>query len=87
MKDVLLSPRAQQELDYWAQADPGMVLKIFSLIRDIQRDPFRGLGKPEPMRHKYRGLWSRRITQEHRLVYSVTDENISVVSCRFHYDK
>lgn len=87
MRDVLLTPRSQGELDYWASEDPGVVLKIFRLIRDIQRDPFRGLGKPEPMRHKYQGLWSRRITQADRLVYSVTNEHIAIVSCRFHYDK
>jgi len=67
--------------------DDRMVLKIFTLIRDIQRDPFRGLGKPEPMRRKHQGLWSRRITLEHRLVYSVSDEQIVIVACRFHYDK
>ena len=87
MKNVLLTPRAQSELDYWVKKDSRMVLKIFALIRDIQRDPFSGLGKPEPMRHKYQGLWSRRITQEHRLVYSVTDEQIAIVQCRFHYTK
>ena len=87
MKNVLLTPRALDELNYWVEADPRVVLKIFGLIRDIQRDPFRGLGKPEPLRHKYQGLWSRRITQGHRLVYSISGEHIAIVACRFHYDK
>ncbi len=87
MKNLLLTPSAQTELNFWMGADPKMALKIFELIKDIQRDPFRGLGKPEPMRFKYQGLWSRRITREHRLVYSVNDEQIIVVACRFHYEK
>jgi toxin YoeB len=56
-----------------------------TLIKDIQRDPFSGLGKPEALKHDLSGLWSRRITQEHRLVYNVTDEEIVIVSCKFHY--
>ena len=87
MKNVLLAPRAQKELNFWAQEDAKMVLKIFALISDIQRNPFLGLGKPELMRHNYKGLWSRRITAEHRLVYSVTDEQIVIAACRHHYDK
>lgn len=87
MKNVLLTPRAWSELNYWVDEEPQMVSRIFGLIRDIQRDPFRGLGKPEPMRHNFQGLWSRRITQAHRLVYSVNDDRIAIVPCRFHYDK
>ena len=59
--------------------------KIVSLIKDVQRDPFSGLGKPEALKHELSGLWSRRITKEHRLVYSVSDEEIVIISCKFHY--
>ena len=57
MKNLLLTPRAQTELDFWIGEDPKMALNILGLIKDIQRDPFRGLGKPEPKRFKYQGLW------------------------------
>ena len=59
--------------------------KVVDLIKDIQRDPFSGLGKPEALKYDLSGLWSRRITKEHRLVYSVADEEIVIVSCKFHY--
>ena len=87
MKNVLIMPRAFDELNYWAAEDGRIVSKIFALVKDIQRDAFHGLGKPEPMRHKYQGFWSRRITRAHRLVYSVSDDQIVIVACRFHYDK
>ncbi|HEV2884223.1 MAG TPA: Txe/YoeB family addiction module toxin [Pyrinomonadaceae bacterium] len=60
-------------------------LRIISLIREIQRDPFRGIGKPEPLKHEFKGCWSRRIDQEHRLVYQVKDERIRILACRYHY--
>nr|VFJ63037.1 MAG: toxin YoeB [Candidatus Kentron sp. DK] len=60
--------------------------RINQLIRDIQRDPFVGIGKPEPLRHDLAGLWSRRIDGEHRLVYAVDGENIIIMQCRYHYD-
>lgn len=62
-------------------------MKIFELIKDVERNPFSGIGKPEPLKHKFKGLWSRRITKEHRLIYKVTAEEIIFVSCRFHYEK
>nr|WP_109012702.1 Txe/YoeB family addiction module toxin [Nostoc commune] len=60
--------------------------KIITLINDIVRQPFTGLGKPEPLKHELSGYWSRRITDEHRLVYEVTETEIIILSCRFHYD-
>ena len=72
---------------YWAEEDSRILVKIFELIRDIQRNPFSGLGKPEPLKHRFKGLWSRRITKEHRLIYKFSNEEIIIVSCRFHYDK
>ncbi len=60
--------------------------KIVNLLKDINRSPFSGLGKPEPLKHKISGYWSRRITQEHRLVYQVTDTEIIVIACKYHYE-
>ncbi|MGE3799773.1 MAG: Txe/YoeB family addiction module toxin [Candidatus Kapaibacterium sp.] len=59
--------------------------RIVQLIRDIQRDPFHGLGKPEPLKHELQGCWSRRITETHRLVYEVRENNIRILACRYHY--
>ena len=87
MKNVLLTPKAFEEISYWLSEDKRMVSKIFDLIRDIQRSPFSGLGKPEPLRHDFKGFWSRRISGEHRLIYRVDNEQIIITHCRFHYNK
>ena len=60
--------------------------RINQLLKDIAKHPFDGIGKPEPLKHKYRGLWSRRITDEHRLIYQIKDDEIRIVKYRFHYD-
>ena len=86
MKNVLLTPKAFEDLSYWL-SDKRMMSKIFDLIADIQRSPFSGLGKPEPLRHDFKGLWSRRISDEHRLIYRVDKEQIIITNCRFHYSK
>jgi toxin YoeB len=85
MRKVAFLARAFDEFNVWAVQDKKIYSKIVSLIKDVNRDPFAGLGKPEPLKHELSGLWSRRITDEHRLVYQVTDEEIVVVSCKFHY--
>jgi toxin YoeB len=72
---------------YWFTVDKKMVSKIHSLLEAIRRSPFDGLGKPEALRGNYSGLWSRRITDEHRLIYTVTDTEIQIAACRFHYDR
>jgi toxin YoeB len=71
---------------YWQQVDKKMVKKINSLIKDIKRTPFAGIGKPEGLKHDLAGFWSRRMDLEHRLVYEVKANEITVISCRFHYD-
>jgi toxin YoeB len=71
---------------YWQKTDKKILKKINDLIKEISRSPFQGLGKPEPLKYKYKGLWSRRIDSEHRLVYQVTDDEIRIYKCRFHYD-
>ena len=69
----------------WLVEDKKVYLKIIKLLKEIRRTPFEGEGKPEPLKHNLKGFWSRRITQEHRLVYEVTDEVILIVSVKDHY--
>ena len=71
---------------YWQKTNKKYVKKINDLLKDISRNPFTGLGKPEPLKHKYSGFWSRRIDHEHRLIYAVKDEDILIAKCRYHYD-
>lgn len=78
---------AFEDLQYWLQNDIKLLKKIFDLIKDIQRNPFRGIGKPEPLKNNLSGLWSRRMNKEHRLIYQVTNDEILIIACRFHYDK
>ena len=70
---------------YWQQADKKTLKRINLLIENIKRQPFDGIGSPEPLKHNWSGYWSRRINREHRLVYKVTDESIIIVQCRYHY--
>ena len=70
---------------YWQSEDKKILKKINELIRDIERNGNEGLGKPEPLKHELAGFWSRRITDVHRLVYSIDDENVNIVSCKGHY--
>lgn len=71
---------------YWQRTDKKMLQRINELIREISRSSFSGKGKPEPLKFKYKGFWSRRITEEHRLIYQVRDDEIFIAKCRFHYD-
>lgn len=71
---------------YWQKTDKKMVVKINELLKEISRNPFSGVGKPEPLKYKYKGFWSRRINDEHRLIYKVREEEILIAKCRFHYD-
>ena len=71
---------------YWQNTDKKKLRKINELLKDIARNPFDGTGKPEPLKHKYSGFWSRRIDDEHRLIYKYEDNEIQIAKCRFHYD-
>jgi toxin YoeB len=71
---------------YWQSTDKKILKKINELIKDIARTPYNGIGKPEPLKHKYSGYWSRRIDLEHRLIYKVEGDEIWIAKCRFHYD-
>ncbi|MBK8537313.1 MAG: Txe/YoeB family addiction module toxin [Candidatus Competibacteraceae bacterium] len=85
MKSLEFDASAFEDLAWWIEQDRDKALKILKLIKDVQRDPFRGIGKPEPLRHELAGCWSRRIDQEHRLIYQVTSEKIRILACRYHY--
>ena len=82
---LLFSAKSWDDYLYWQQTDRQLLKKINQLIKDIKRDPFDGIGKPEPLKHELSGFWSRRITDEHRLVYEIYENTIAIVSCRFHY--
>ena len=71
---------------YWQKTDKQKLKRINELIKDIARNPFSGIGKPEPLKFKYAGFWLRRIDEEHRIIYRVVDDEIQIVKCRFHYD-
>ena len=85
MRNVRFDPDAWAEFTDWPTRDSKTWKKIVSLIDEATRTPFTGRGKPEALRYTYKGYWSRRIDQEHRLVYKATDEDIIVISCRGHY--
>ncbi len=84
-KNLEFDQDAVEDLSYWVKKDRRKAEKILDLVQEIAKDPFCGTGKPEPLKHNLSGCWSRRIDQEHRIVYSVEDEKIRILSCRFHY--
>ncbi|MCF8374057.1 MAG: Txe/YoeB family addiction module toxin [Bacteroidales bacterium] len=71
---------------YWQKTNKKYLKKINDLLKAIAREPYTGPGKPEPLKHKYQGFWSRRIDGEHRLIHKVMEDEIHIVKCRFHYD-
>ncbi len=85
MKNLEFIPPAFQEYQEWIETDRRIALRIGDLIRDILRHPFEGIGKPEPLKHQFKGYWSRRINHEHRLIYKVNDNSIVIFSCNSHY--
>ncbi|MDX9944974.1 MAG: Txe/YoeB family addiction module toxin [Azonexus sp.] len=83
---IAFHPQAWDDYLYWQQTDKAILRRINTLIRDIQRDPFAGIGKPEPLKFNFSGYWSRRIDDEHRIVYKVDDDEIILAQLRGHYD-
>jgi toxin YoeB len=83
---ITFSDQAWEDYVYWQHTDKNLVKKVNKLIKEIKRTPFEGTGKPEPLKHNLAGFWSRRITEEHRLVYEISEDSILVASCRYHYD-
>ncbi|HEX9812258.1 MAG TPA: Txe/YoeB family addiction module toxin [Burkholderiales bacterium] len=85
--EVWWSKRAKEDISYWRRRNRSIATRIETLIEDIKRNPFEGIGKPEPLKHAFAGYWSRRITKEHRLVYRYEMDTVFIAQCRFHYDK
>ncbi|MEO8838122.1 MAG: Txe/YoeB family addiction module toxin [Herbaspirillum sp.] len=85
MRNVTFTPDAWETYVYWQGQDRKTLKRINELIKATQRTPFDGLGKPEALCENLSGFWSRRINEEHRLVYEASDAEISIISCRFHY--
>lgn len=84
-RKAIFHPEFREDLRYWVESNRKVALKILDLVEEILRDPFKGIGKPEPLKYLYPNAWSRRITQEHRLVYVVGTEQIDFVQARYHY--
>lgn len=84
--NIQFSSRAWEDYVYWQQWDKKVLKKINELLKDISRSPYEGIGKPEPLKHALSGFWSRRITDEHRLVYRVEGKTIQVAQARYHYE-
>jgi len=94
-REAVFQPEFIEDLKFWVETDPStslragrkLAVRAFELIEAILRDPFEGIGKPEPLKYLAPGCWSRRLTQEHRIVYLVRDERIDFLQARYHYSK
>jgi toxin YoeB len=84
--NIQFSSKAWEDYLYWQQFDKKMLKKINELLKEISRSPYEGTGKPEPLKHALSGFWSRRITDEHRMVYRVEDNVVKVAAARYHYE-
>jgi toxin YoeB len=84
-REAVFQPQFREDLRYWVETDRRVALRILELAEAVLRDPFAGIGKPEPLKYILAGCWSRRITQEHRLVYRVTAQRIDFLQARYHY--
>lgn len=85
MRNIEFLPKAFEEYKKWIETDRKIAIRIGDLILDARKNPFEGIGKPEPLKYQFKGYWSRRIDQEHRLIYSVNETSIVIVSCFLHY--
>lgn len=84
-REAVFHPEFREDLRYWVETDRKVALRAFDLVEAIMRDPFTGIGKPEPLKYLASGAWSRRLTQEHRIVYLVTNNRIDFLQARYHY--
>ncbi|MGZ8217605.1 Txe/YoeB family addiction module toxin [Methylomagnum sp.] len=85
MRSLVFDPAAFEDLAWWVREDRKKALRIMKLIQQVQASPFKGIGKPEPLKHDLSGCWSRQIDDEHRLVYQVQEDLIRILICRYHY--
>lgn len=84
-RDAVFHQEFREDLQYWVETDRKTAIRAFRIIEAIMRDPFQGIGKPEPLRYLVSGAWSRRLTQEHRIVYLVSDDRVDFLQARYHY--
>jgi toxin YoeB len=82
---LIFAEQAWEDYLYWQKSDRKVLERVNALIREIQREPFGGIGKPEPLKHAFAGYWSRRINDEHRIIYKVRDDSLLIAQLRFHY--
>ncbi len=81
----MFQPEFREDLRWWVETNRSTALRILVLVEAVLADPFQGIGKPEPLKHRLAGAWSRRITQQHRLVYEVNEKRVEFVQARYHY--
>lgn len=86
VRDAVFGPKFLEDLTYWVDVDRKVALRLLKLVEAIVRDPFAGIGKPEPLKYLGAGTWSRRLTQEHRIVYLVSENRIDFIQARYHYE-
>ena len=84
-RESVFHPEFREDLSYWVKTDRKIALKILNIVEEILRSPFEGTGKPEPLRYLGAGVWSRRLTLEHRIVYVVSEKKIDFIQCRYQY--
>lgn len=84
-RDAVFHPEFRQDLRYWVETNRKVAVRALDLVEATMREPFTGIGKPEPLKHLLSGAWSRRLTQEHRIVYSVSEDRIDFLQARYHY--
>jgi toxin YoeB len=84
-RHAVIHPEFREDLKYWVETNRGVALRALNLVEAILRDPFTGIGKPEPLRHELAGAWSRRLTEEHRIVYIVSADRVDFLQARSHY--
>jgi toxin YoeB len=84
-REAVFQPEFREDLRYWVETDRKLALRTLTIVEDILRDPFTGIGKPEPLKYLAAGAWSRRLTREHRIAYLVNDDRIDFLQARYHY--
>jgi toxin YoeB len=84
-REAVFQPEFREDLGYWVKTNRKTALRVLKIVEDVLRDPFQGIGKPEPLKYLGPGVWSRRLTQEHRIVYLVSDERVDFLQARYHY--
>ncbi|MGE5655519.1 MAG: Txe/YoeB family addiction module toxin [Actinomycetota bacterium] len=85
-RKAVFQPEFIEDLEYWVETDRKATLRLIKMVREIMRDPLEGIGKPEPLKYEFSGAWARRLSQEHRIVYLVSDDQIDFLKARYHYE-